>query len=70
MVDALVLGTSVERRVGSNPSSPTIRCHPLFPDLIFIRVVLGGELAVPCYLQTALAGSMLVLGYYRIDIDN
>ncbi len=31
--------------------------------------VLVGELAVPCYLQTAIAGAMLVLGYYRIDID-
>ena len=30
--------------------------------------VLDGELAVPCHLQTALAGSMLMLGYYRMGI--
>jgi len=30
--------------------------------------VLGGELAVPCHLQTAIAGSMLMLGFYCICI--
>ena len=30
--------------------------------------MLGGELAVPCHLQTAIAGSMLMQGFYHICI--
>jgi hypothetical protein len=30
--------------------------------------VLDGELAVPCDLQPAIAGSMLTLGYYHLYV--
>jgi len=30
--------------------------------------VLGGELAVPCCLQSAIAGSIIMLGFYRLII--